>query len=104
MKFFIVTCIKEHRKTVYQLFKKAEINAFSSTNVTGFKDKHNSNPLAEWFAHGDEQCDSEMIFSFTADANARKAMELIQTYNDENSTGFPIRAFIVPVEASNYLI
>ena len=103
MKFFIATCIKEHRNIVYQLFKKAEIKAFSSTNVTGFKDNQNSNPLEEWFAHGDEQCDSEMIFSFTSELNAQKGMQLIQAHNETNPSGFPIRAFIVPVEVSNYL-
>jgi hypothetical protein len=102
MKFFIVTCVKESRKTVYQLFKQANINAFSSTDVIGFKDNQEQNPLEEWFAHGDEQFDSEMIFSFTSDANARKGMSLVQEHNESHPTKFPIRVFIVPVETSSY--
>lgn len=102
MKLFIVTCIKENQEVVYKLFKKANIAAFSTTDIVGFKDIDNSNPLAEWFASGDEQFDSLMIFSFTSNENASICMDLIKTYNDTNKTNFPVRAFIVPVDKSSF--
>jgi hypothetical protein len=102
MKFFIVTCLKDYQADVTKIFKKATIAAFSSTEVVGYKDSRSPNLLEEWFAAGDENFDSIMLFSFTANENAEKGIELIKQYNEESNTGFPIRAFIVPVEKSSY--
>ncbi len=99
MKFLIVTCIKESRKDVFTLFKQANIKVFSMSDVIGIKDYQQHNLLEDWFASGDEQFDSQMIFSFTPEENAKKAMELINQYNEKNETGFPLRGFVLPVEA-----
>jgi hypothetical protein len=101
MKLFIVTSLKEYQDAVVRIFKVAKISVFSITEVVGFKDDHPLNLLEDWFASGDEKFDSRMIFSFTTDENAIHGMELIEAYNQSNDTGFPIRAFIVPVEKSN---
>ena len=37
MKLFIVACLKDNEVDVQQIFKKANINVFSSTDVKGFK-------------------------------------------------------------------
>lgn len=102
MKLFIVTCLKEHKKDVSVLFKQADIHAFSTTEITGNKESEPSNLLEDWFASGGEQFDSMMIFSFTSSENANQAMGLIENYNKTHDPKFPVRAFIVPVEKSNY--
>ena len=102
MKFFIVICLKEYQDEVYRIFKQANIHVFSATDVVGFKDNQTPDLLEDWFASGDEKFDSLFIFSFTLDEYANNAMELIKKYNDESKTGFPLRAFIVPVEKASY--
>lgn len=101
MKLFIITCLKEYQAEVIKIFKQAEISAFSITDVTGFKGNQMPDLLDDWFASGDEKFDSLVIFSFTNAANSANAIELINSYNKETETKFPIRAFIVPVEKSN---
>lgn len=98
MKFFIATCLKEYKDDVCKLFKEAGIGAFSTTDITGVKQNGESDLLQEWFATGDEKFDSVIIFSFTADANARQAKQQIEKYNKQQQTGFPVKAFIMPVE------
>jgi hypothetical protein len=102
MKFFIVTCLKEYQEDVTKIFKQANINVFSATDVIGFKDNQSPNLMEEWFASGDEKFDSLMLFSFTDTENAELAMELIMKHSEANETGFPVRAFIVPVEKASY--
>ncbi|MBY0480594.1 MAG: hypothetical protein K2Q21_04495 [Chitinophagaceae bacterium] len=102
MKFLIVTCIKEYQELVFKIFSQAGIRAYSTTDIVGFKDQQNSNMLEDWFASGDEQFDSCMLFSFTTEINANKAMELVLQYNQNNHTNFPLRAFIVAVEKSSF--
>ena len=102
MKFFIVTCLKEYQDVVTGIFKSADINVFSVTDVIGFKDNQSINLLEDWFASGDENFDSLFVFSFTADENAEHGMQLIEKYNKESETKFPVRAFVVPVEKASY--
>jgi len=101
MKFLIVTCLKEYKEDVCKIFKEAKIKVFSTTDVTGFKESDSTNLSRGWFAAGEEKFDSLMMFSFTDTENASIGMELIKKYNAVNETGFPIRAFIVPVEAAS---
>ena len=101
MKFFIVACLKEYQEDVTRIFQQAGIHVFSATDVTGFRDNQPQQLLEEWFASGDEKFDSLMLFSFTPAANAEQAMQLIQQYNETACTGFPVRAFIIPVEKAS---
>ncbi|WP_295668813.1 hypothetical protein [uncultured Mucilaginibacter sp.] len=98
MKLLIVTCVKECKNDVYKIFKQANINVFSATDLVGFKNNQTFNIAEEWFARGDEKFDSLMVFSFTADENAERGLELFNNYNETNQPDFPIRAFMLPVE------
>ena len=102
MKLFIVTCVKEYQETVATIFTKASIHVFSASDTSGFKDNNGENLLDEGFAAGKERFDSIVLFSFTTDANADLALKLIVEHNVSNTSQFPIRAFIVPVEKSSY--
>lgn len=102
MKLFIVACLKELQPAAFDIFKKAEINVFSSTDVVGFKDSSSSNLMENWFASGDETFDSIFLFSFTTSDNADRALEMIKLHNQTNTAAFPLRAFVVPVEKSSY--
>lgn len=100
MKLFIVACLKDNEVDVQQIFKKANINVFSSTDVKGFKQNDSVNLLENWFASEEETFDSMFVLSFTTSENTEKGLELIKAYNNKNDSQFPIRAFVVPVEKS----
>ena len=102
MKLLIVTCLKEYQQIVAAIFEEAQINVFSVTNTIGHKEDHTMNLLDNWFASGEEKFDSIFLFSFTDNANAVNALELIKKYNENAVSEFPVRAFILPVEQSSY--
>ena len=102
MKLFIVTCLKEYLGDVSKIFKQANIDVFSTTDIIGHRDGQPLNLLEDWFASGDEQFDSIMIFTFTSETNAERGMELIKIYNQNLREKFPVRAFMVPVDKSIY--
>jgi hypothetical protein len=102
MKLLVITSLKEYQKTVAQIVDQAEISVYSVSETIGFKDDQTPNLLDIWFSRrGGEQFDSIFLFSFTEEAKADLALNLIQKYNNENQTGFPVRAFIIPVEKSS---
>ena len=98
MKLLILTYLKEHATDVEKICKQANIYVYSTSDVTGFKNGHESDMLEEWFASGTEKFDSMILFSFTDNEKADEGMTLIKKFNEENQTPFPIKAFIVPVE------
>ena len=100
MKLLVVTSLKEYQKKVAQLLDLASITVFSVTETIGVKDHQESNLLDDWFSSGGAQFDSIFLFSFADAAKADQALSLIKKYNTENETGFPIRAFVLPVEKS----
>jgi len=100
MKLFIVACLKDNQADVQHIFKQANISIFSITDVIGFKQNDAVNLLENWFASGDEQFDSMLLFSFTTSENVDNCMHLIETFNQNSASQFPIRAFVVPVEKS----
>jgi hypothetical protein len=98
MKLLIVTCLKEYLTAIARIFKEANIEVFSTNEITGHRDGAPMNLLQDWFASGGEEVDSMMIFTFTQTANAEKGLELIKDYNKTIKENFPIRAFIMLVE------
>jgi hypothetical protein len=102
MKLFIVTCLKELQKDVAKIFKDANIHAFSTAAVIGFRDNQPVDMMESWFASGGENADSVMLFSFTVAENAVRGMDLIKEYNGKSETEFPVRAIIVPVEDTSF--
>jgi len=100
MKLLLVTCLKEYLNDVLKIFKQANINVFSTSEIVGHRNGAPLNLLEDWFASGDEQFDSLMIFTFTNELNAEKGMELIKNYNATLKENFPVRAFVMPAEKS----
>jgi hypothetical protein len=101
MKLLLVTSLKEYQKTVADIVDSAGIKVFSVSETIGYKEHQVPNLLDNWFSSGSDQFDSIFLFSLTEKEKAEQAMELINEHNAENETGFPIRAFIIPVEKSS---
>ena len=100
MKLLFVTALKEYTKQVGGIFKKADIHVYSATDTIGFKDGQVPDLIDSWFSVGEAKFDSVFLFSFTGEENAEKALQLIHEHNQEFPSGFPIRAFVLPVEKS----
>ena len=104
MKLLVITSLKEYQSKLAHIMEEAEIPIFSVSETIGFKDHKTPNLLDNWFSSGNEQFDSIFMFSFIEQKKAERALELIQTYNTENVTGFPIHAFIIPVDRSSIAV
>ena len=104
MKLLFVTCLKEHQPDVAKILERAGITVFSATETTGFKNSADENLLGNWFARSRDQYNSVFMFSFTTESSATRALQLIRDYNDSHKTGFPVRAFMMPVEKSTHEI
>ena len=98
MKLVIVTAVDEYQNDVFQLFKQAEIDNFSESDIEGFKTTKTSSTTSNWFGSKRNSADSEMFFSFAEDEKIEKLFTLIETFNQNLESNNPIRAVVVPIE------
>lgn len=98
MKLIIITIIDELKKDVIKLFKQAEIENYSESDIEGFKTAISSQISTGWFGGNSYSADSEMFFSFEKEEKVKVLFELIKAYNKKIEHNNPIRAVIVPVE------
>lgn len=101
MKLLVITSLKEYQKAISEIVEHANIEVYSVSETIGFKDHSAPNLIDSWFSSGGDHFDSVFLFSFTQTEKADHAMTLVKKYNEENKTGFPIRAFILPVDQAS---
>lgn len=100
MKLVIVTAVEDYKKAVLDLFKRAQIESFSGSEIEGYKSRTSVLSTASWFLGEKGGVDSKMIFSFTEDQKIEILFNLIRDYNRNYASNNPIKAVVVPIEKS----
>ena len=100
MKLLIVTVVEEFEKEILQLFKKANIESFSGSDIDGYKNPTSMVRTSSWFPSRKSGVESNLFFSFTEDGNIDSLFELIKEFNKSLETDNPIKAVVVPIEKS----
>ncbi|WP_040252756.1 hypothetical protein [Psychroserpens mesophilus] len=98
MKLVIVTAVEEFQKDVLKLFKKANIDNFSSSDIDGYKNGSSILMASNWFSGEKSGNESNLFFSFTDDEHIDHLFHLIKDYNEHLETNNPIKAVVVPIE------
>ncbi|WP_308992402.1 hypothetical protein QLS71_000590 [Mariniflexile litorale] len=98
MKLVIVTAVEQFQKDVLKLFKNANIENFSSSDIDGYKNGSSLLMTSNWFSSGKGGNESSLFFSFTDDENIDDLFNLIKEFNKNLETNNPIKAVVVPIE------
>lgn len=100
MKLVIVTAVEAYQKDVLQLFKKANIENFSTSEIDGYKNGNSVLMASNWFSSGNGGNESSLFFSFTEDQNIDTLFTLIMEFNKNLEANNPLKAVVVPIERS----
>jgi hypothetical protein len=98
MKLVIVTAVEEFQKDVLKLFKKANIENFSSSEIDGYKNGASVLMASSWFPTEKSGNESRLFFSFAQNEHIDTLFELIKEFNTNLETNNPIKAIVVPIE------
>lgn len=98
MKLVLVTAVEEFEKEVLNLFKKANIESFSSSAIDGYKNTPSLLLASNWFSAEKGGNGSIMFFSFTNKEKIDDLFTLLEEFNSNLETSNPLRAIVVPVE------
>lgn len=102
MKMLVITSIHEDLRAVSRIMDKADIPVFSVSDTVGHKTEYHPYLPDNWFGKSTEGTNALFFFSFTDDDKAMNALQLVKDFNKESETKFPIRAFVLPVDACSY--
>lgn len=97
MKLVIVTAVEEFEKEVFKLFKKANIQNFSSSGIDGYKN-NSSVMTSSWFASHKSGNESSLFFSFAENEKIDVLFDVITEFNAKLETNNPLKAIVVPIE------
>jgi len=100
MKLLVVTVVEEFEKEILRLFKKANIESFSGSNIDGYKNPTTMVRTSSWFPSQKGGVESNLFFSFTEEENIDTLFGLIKEFNQNLETNNPIKAVVVPIEKS----
>jgi len=100
MKLVVATAVEAFHNEIITLFKEAEIQNFSESEIDGYKNKSSTLVASDWFSGVKEKTNSTMFFSFTEEAKIDTLFRLIKEFNNNLEVNRPIRAIVVPVEKS----
>ncbi|WP_298878369.1 hypothetical protein [uncultured Polaribacter sp.] len=98
MKLVLVTAVEEYEKEVLEIFKKANIENFSSSDIDGYKNVPSILMASNWFSAGKSGNESTMFFSFTNKEKIDGLFVLIEEFNNNLETNNPLKAVVVPIE------
>ncbi|MFZ0490489.1 MAG: hypothetical protein WBV11_09700 [Salegentibacter sp.] len=98
MKLLMVTTLHEFQKPVLKLFKQADIEAFSSSEIDGYKNVNSLVATQSWFPGEKGGNESMMFFSFTEEEKIKNFFALTREFNAGLKTDNPVRAVVLPIE------
>ncbi|GAA4944322.1 hypothetical protein GCM10023314_16670 [Algibacter agarivorans] len=98
MKLVMVTAVEEFQKEVLKLFKRANIENFSSSDIDGYKNGASILMASNWFSGIKGGNESTLFFSFTDDEHIDNLFKLIEEFNTNLETNNPLKAVVVPIE------
>ncbi|NND79673.1 MAG: hypothetical protein HKN53_07235 [Maribacter sp.] len=100
MKLLVVTAVEQFEKEVIKLFKEADIENFSGSEIDGYKPPASLMMKSNWFPKEKGGVESSLFFSFTEDKKIDTLFGLIKAFNTNLETNNPIKAVVVPIERS----
>ncbi len=93
MKLVIVTAVEEFQKDVLKLFKEANIESFSGSDIDGYRTIPNVLATSSWFPSIKGGSESHMFFSFTEEEQIERLFHLIGEFNLKIETNNPFTRY-----------
>lgn len=98
MKLLLITSVLEFEKDICKLFKKAEINVYSTSDIQGHKFFSSKNIQDNWFSAQRDSHDSKLYFSFTSEDKIDIIFKSIEEFNSKKTNSNPIKAIVLDIE------
>ncbi len=99
MKLVIIKAVASYHQDILNLLKKAKIDTFTGTEVSGYSNSENSS--FGWFPGAKEGVDSNMFFAFTSVEQAENLVAIVKEFNKcevEKNRDFCLKVAVMPVE------
>jgi hypothetical protein len=101
MKLLVITAIKEFKKDILQMLRKAEVKNFSFREVTGYRDSSQDAVASNWFASEMNESESILFYAFVNKENVDMFFNLVAVFNAEQHNASRVHVAVLNIEKSN---
>lgn len=101
MKLLVITAIKEFKKDIIQMLKKAEVLSFSFSEVTGYRDSTQDALGSNWFASEMNQNESILYYAFVKRENVDMFFEQVEMFNSNQENFSRVHVAVLNIEKAN---
>ncbi|PCI33306.1 MAG: hypothetical protein COB60_07745 [Flavobacteriaceae bacterium] len=98
MQLLVITTVTEFEKDICNLFKKSQIDVYSTSNIQGQKFSPIKNMSDNWFSAHRDSLDSKLYFTFSSEEKIDIMLQNLEQYNAEHRTNNPAKAIVLPIE------
>ncbi|MCG8306169.1 MAG: hypothetical protein MI975_02180 [Cytophagales bacterium] len=101
MKLLIITAVSTFEKPIKSALKKAHVNAFSYTRVTGYKNISDQPQNENWFSSNIGEHESILFYVFLQDELVDRVNENINALNKQEESNSKIHVAVVDILKHN---
>jgi hypothetical protein len=101
MKLLVITAIKEFKKDILHMLRKAEVKNFSFREVTGYRDSSQDALASNWFASEVNESESILFYAFVKKENVDMFFSLVDVYNAEQHNASRVHIAVLNIEKTN---
>ena len=100
MKLLLITCVKQFKKEVKDILKKADVKTYTYKDVIGYRDANQFSMQDNWFAHDMNEGKSILFYAIMKKENIDLVFDLVTAFNNEQETLSSIHVAVTPIERS----
>ena len=100
MKLLVITSIREFKKEIKRILKKAEVKTYSYKDVIGYRDASELSIGENWFSNDMNEGEAIFFYAFLKKENVDLVFDLVTKFNDEQETLSAIHVAVLNIERS----
>ncbi len=101
MKLLVITAIKEFKKDILQLLRKADVKNFSFNEVTGHRDGSVESVSSNWFGSEMNESESILFYAFVKKENVDMFFQLVNHFNNEQDNLSRVHVAVLNIEKTS---
>jgi hypothetical protein len=102
MKLLVITAIKEFKKDILDMLKKAEVKNFSFSDVIGYRDGSQDALASNWFASEMNESESILFYAFVKKENVDMFFSQVDVFNAEQQNASRVHIAVLNIEKTNH--
>ncbi|WP_457616064.1 hypothetical protein [Lutibacter sp.] len=100
MKLLIITAVKQFKKEIKNVLKKADVKVYTYKDVIGYRDASELLVQENWFANEMNEGESVFFYAIVKKENVDLVFDLVNSFNEKQESLSKIHVAVLNIEKS----